>query len=162
MPDGLLREIIVRTDACYFTVLAFALLLALVRCLGFELARRFKHRKILQLLNSPLVFFLAVFIVSAAYMVPSVHGATTLRTVAYDIALDKNCETDTFSIAVISGFHVGAGARHSEMGQMVERVAAAKPELILIAGEADVALCGHTHGYQFPFFGVLVPYSARW
>lgn len=36
---------------------------------------------------------------------------------------------------VISDFHVGAGARHSEMDQMVERVAAAKPELILIAGD---------------------------
>jgi len=31
MPDGLLREIIVWTETCYFTVLAFALLLALVR-----------------------------------------------------------------------------------------------------------------------------------
>lgn len=36
---------------------------------------------------------------------------------------------------MISDFHVGAGARHSEMAQMVERVAAAKPELILIAGD---------------------------
>lgn len=36
---------------------------------------------------------------------------------------------------MISDFHVGAGARHSEMDQMVERVAAAKPELILIAGD---------------------------
>ena len=68
-------------------------------------------------------------------MVLSVHGATTLRTVTYDIALDKSCETETFSIAVISDFHVGAGARHSEVDQMVERVAAAKPELILIAGD---------------------------
>lgn len=76
-----------------------------------------------------------MFIVSAAYTLPSVHGAITLRTVAYDIALDKSCEADTFSIAVISDFHVGAGARHSEMAQMVERVAAAKPELILIAGD---------------------------
>lgn len=268
MEDGLLREIIVWTETCYFTVLAFALLLAVVRYLGYELARHFKHRKILWILNSSLAFFLAVGLVSAAYMVPSVHGATTLRTVAYDIHLDKSCEAEAFSIAVISDFHVGAGARHSEMDQMVERVAEAKPELILIAGdvcdsasseadleymeetlkklscpygvyyaegnhevecridpepyllragitilkdegvrlengvnivgrkndlkksvgqivadcgldpeaptvvvqhralklnqiggEADVALCGHTHGYQFPFFGVLVPHQ---
>lgn len=268
MPDGLLREIIVWTETCYFTILAFALLLAVVRYLGFELARHFRHRKILQLLNRPMAFFLAVGIVSAAYMVPSVYGATTLRTVTYDIALDKSCAAETFSIAVLSDFHVGAGARHREMDQMVERVAEAKPELILIAGdvcdsassaadleymeetlkklscpygvyyaegnheiecridpepyllragitilkdegvrlengvniigrkndlkksvgqiiadcgldpaaptvsvqhralflnkingEADIALCGHTHGYQFPFFGVLVPYQ---
>ena len=268
MPDGLLREIIAWTETGYFTLLAFALLLAVVRYLGFELARHYKHRKILQLLNSPMAFFLAVVIVSAAYMVPSVHGATTLRTVTYDINLEKSCEAETLSVAVISDFHVGAGARHREMDQMVERVAEAKPELILIAGdvcdsassfadleymeetlkklscrygvyyaegnheiecridpepyllragitilkdegvrlengvnivgrkndlvksvgqivadcgldpnaptvvvqhralglrkidgEADVALCGHTHGYQFPFFGVLVPHQ---
>ena len=268
MQDGLLREIIVWTETCYFTLSAFALLLAVVRYLGFELARHYKHRKILQLLSSPMAFFLAVVIVSAAYMVPSVYGATTLRIVSYDINLDKSCEAEKLSIAVISDFHVGAGARHSEMDQMVERVAEANPELILIAGdvcdsassaadleymeetlkklscrygvyyaegnherecrtdpepyllragitilkdegvrlengvnivgrkndlkksveqiaadcgldpdaptvvvqhralglkkldgETDVALCGHTHGYQFPFFGVLVPHQ---
>ena len=268
MPDGLLREIIVWTETCYFTVLMFALLLAVVRYLGFELARHYKHRKILHILSSPMAFFLAVGIVSAAYMIPSVHGATTLRTVTYNIDLDKSCEAETLSIAVISDFHVGAGARHSEMDQMAERVAEAKPELILIAGdvcdsassvadleymeetlkklncrygvyyiegnhemecridpepylrragitilkdegvrlengvnivgrkndleksvgqiaadcgldsdaptvavqhralglkkidgEADIVLCGHTHGYQFPFFGVLVPHQ---
>lgn len=268
LQDGLLREIIVWTETCYFTLSAFALFLAVVRYLGFELARHYKHRKILELLSSPMAFFLAVVIISGAYMVPSVHGATTLRTVTYDINLDKSCEAETLSVAVISDFHVGAGARHSEMDQMVERVAEAKPELILIAGdvcdsassvadleymeetlkklscrygvyyaegnheiecridpepyllragmtilkdegvrlengvnivgrkndlkksvgqivadcgldpdvptvvvqhralglkkidgEADIALCGHTHGYQFPFFGILVPHQ---
>lgn len=268
MQDGLLREIIVWTETCYFTLAAFALLLAVMRYLGFELARHFKHRKILQLLSSPMAFFLAVVIVSAAYMVPSVHGATTLRTVTYDIQLNKSCEAQTLSVAVISDFHVGGGARHSEMDQMVERIAEAKPEIILIAGdvcdsassvsdleymeetlkkldcrygmyyaegnheiecrydpepylrragvvilkdegirlengvnivgrknelkksvgqivadsgldpnaptvviqhrvlglkqldgEADIALCGHTHGYQFPFFGIMIPHQ---
>lgn len=45
MQDGLLREIIVWTETCYFTVLAFSLLLAVARHLGFELARHFRHRK---------------------------------------------------------------------------------------------------------------------
>ena len=26
-------------------------------------------------------------------------------------------------------------------------------------GIADLAICGHTHGYQFPFIGVLMPYQ---
>ena len=135
MKDGALREIIIWTETFYFTVTAFALLLSAVRYFGFELARHFKHRKILKILSSQTAFFLAAILISAVYMIPSVYNATTLRTVTYDIQLEKSCADDSLSIAVISDFHVGAGARHSEMDQMVQLVQAAKPDVILIDGD---------------------------
>ena len=135
MKDGVLREIIIWTETFYFTVSAFALLLSVVRYFGFELARHFKHRKILTILSSQTAFFLAAILISAVYMIPSVYNATTLRTVTYDIQLEKSCADDSLSIAVISDFHVGAGARHSEMDQMVQLVQAAKPDVILIDGD---------------------------
>lgn len=268
MEDGVLREIIIWTETGYFTLTAFALLLSAVRYLGFEIARHFRHRKILQLLGSHTAFFLAVILLSAAYMIPSIHHATTLKTATYHIQINKTCASDTLSIAVISDFHIGAGARHSEMDQMAELLLEAKPDLILIDGDvcdssssvydlaymeetlkklncrygiyyaegnhevecrydptpyleragvtvlkdegvtlengvnlvgrknaletdvgqimeacrldknaptivlqhrtkgvsrmdgvADLAICGHTHGYQFPFLGVLMPYD---
>lgn len=135
MKDGILREIIVWTETLYFTVTAFALLLSAVRYFGFELARHFKHRKILKILSSQATFFIAAILISAVYMIPSVYNATTLRTVTYDIRLKKSCAAERLSVAVISDFHVGAGARHSEMDQMVQLVQAAKPDIILIDGD---------------------------
>lgn len=135
MKDGLLREMIIWTETCYFTLTIFALLLSAVRYLGFEIARHFRHRKILQILSSHTVFFFAVALISVAYMIPSVHHATTLRSVTYDVSMDKPCASDTLSVAVVSDFHIGAGARHSEMGQMAALLSDAKPDLILIDGD---------------------------
>lgn len=268
MKDGVLREVIIWTETFYFTLTAFALIISILRYLGFEIARHFKHRKILKILSSQAAFFLAAILISAAYMIPSAHNALNLRTVTYDISVDKACLSDNISVAVISDFHVGAGARHSEMDKMAELVIEAKPDLILIDGDvcdssssvsdleymektlkkldcrygifyaegnheaecrfdpepylvragvtilkdkgirlengvnivgrknaldvsveqimrecgldfdaptivlqhrtkdlaqldgvADIATCGHTHGYQFPFYGVLMPYD---
>lgn len=267
MKDGILREIIVWTETWYFTLTFFALLLSAVRYFSFELARHFKHRRILQILGRHTAFILAAVIISTVYMIPSVYNATSLKTVTYDIRVDKTCREDTLCIAVVSDFHVGAGARHSEMDQMAELVFEAKPDIVLIDGDvcdssssvydleymetvlkridcrygvfyvegnheaecrtdpepyllragvtilrdkgirldngvnivgrknaleesaeqimeecgldpkaptvilqhrtkglgkldgvADIAICGHTHGYQFPFFGMLMPY----
>lgn len=135
MEDGLLREIIVWTETLYFTLTAFGLFLSAVRYFGFELARHFRHQRIMHVLGSHTAFLVAVILVSATYMVPSIHNATTLTTVEYDIHIDKACGADSLSIAVVSDFHIGAGARHSEMDQMVERLAEAKPDLILIDGD---------------------------
>lgn len=135
MEDGLLREIIVWTETSYFTLTAFALCLSVVRYFGFELARHFRHQRIMHVLGSYTVFLVAVILVSAVYMVPSIHNATTLTTVEYDIHIDKACGIDSLSVAVISDFHVGAGARHSEMDQMVELLAEAEPALIVIDGD---------------------------
>ena len=135
MKDGPLREIIIWTETCYFTLTVYALLLSAVRYFGFELARHFKHRKILHILSSHMAFLLAVVLISAAYMIPSVHNATNLKTATYDIHVNKNCGSGTLSVAVVSDFHIGAGARHSEMDQMTELLTAAKPDLILIDGD---------------------------
>lgn len=268
MKDGVLREIIIWAETVYFTITAFALLLSAVRYLGFELARHFRHRRILRVLGSHIAFFLAVILLSAAYMIPSIHNALTIRTVSYEIGVNKTCDADTLSIAVISDFHIGAGARHSEMDRMADLLAEAEPDVIVIDGDvcdsasslqdlaymetvlgslhcrygvfyaegnhevecrydpdpyllragvtllkdagvrlengvnlvgrknaletsveqimdecgldrnaptvvlqhrtkglsrldgvADLAICGHTHGYQFPFFGLLMPYD---
>lgn len=268
MEDGLLREAIVWTETAYVTVTAYALLLSVVRYLGYELARHFRRRKILKILSSSTAFFLAVVLVSGLYMIPSVRNATKLTAVTYDIQVNKTCAAAEMSVAVVSDFHVGGGARHSEMDQMAALLAEAKPDIILIDGDvcdssssvydleymesvlkklncpygvyyvegnhesecrtdpepyllragvrilrdegvelsngvnligrrdalktevtqiladsglnasaptvvlqhrtnrlskldgaADLAICGHTHGYQFPFMGVLVPYK---
>lgn len=135
MKDGPLREIIIWTETCYFTLTVYALLLSAVRYFGFELARHFKHRRILHILSSHMAFLLAVVLISAAYMIPSVHNATNLKTATYDIHVNKNCGSGTLSVAVVSDFHIGAGARHSEMDQMTELLTAAKPDLILIDGD---------------------------
>lgn len=135
MEDGFFREAIVWTETVYVIASEFALILSAVRYFGFELARHFRHRKILRLLGSHTAFFLAVVLITASYMVPSVHHAANLKTVSYDIRVNKSCEADTLRVAVVSDFHIGAGARHSEMDQMVERLTAAEPELILIGGD---------------------------
>lgn len=135
MEDGLLREIVIWTETVYVTLSAFALLLSVVRYLGYELARHFRHRRVLRLLSSSKVFLLAVLVVSGAYMVPSIHNATTLRTVTYDIAVDKSCGADALSAAVIADFHLGGGARHSELDQMAALLDAAEPDVILIDGD---------------------------
>ena len=68
MKDGVLREVIIWTETFYFTLTVFALLLSAVRYFGFELARHFRHRKILKILSSQTAFFLAAILISAAYM----------------------------------------------------------------------------------------------
>ena len=135
MKDGPLREGIIWTETFYVTLAMYALVLTAVRYLAFEVARRLRHRKVLQVLGSQTAFFLAVVVVTVAYMIPAVHHATHVRTVSYEIPVNKSCSTDTFSVAVVSDFHVGAGARHREMDQMAEAIAAAKPDAVLIAGD---------------------------
>lgn len=135
MPDSPLREGIIWAETVYVTLSAAALLLSVVRYLGFEIARHFRHKNILRLLSSHTAFFLAVVLVSVAYMIPSVHNATHLKTTTYNITVNKSCEADVLRVAVISDFHIGGGARHSEMDQMTELLAAAAPDLILIDGD---------------------------
>ena len=79
MKDGVLREVIIWTETFYFTLTVFALILSAVRYFGFELARHFRHRKILKILSSQSAFFLAAILISAAYMLPSVHNIINLR-----------------------------------------------------------------------------------
>lgn len=135
MKDGLLREIIIWTETVYFTLTVFALVLSVIRYFGFELARHFKHRKILQILGNRVAFLIAAVLITAVYMVPSIHNATRLKTVTYDIEIDKNCGDSTLSVALISDFHIGAGARHSEMDRMLELIDEANPDIVLIDGD---------------------------
>lgn len=135
MKDGFLRESIIWTETCYFTLTVFMLLLSAIRYFGFELARHFQHRKILHILSNRTAFFFAAVLISVVYMIPSIYNATHLKTVTYDISVNKACASDMLSVAVVSDFHVGAGARHNEMNQMAELVTAAKPDVILIGGD---------------------------
>lgn len=149
MNDGILREAVIWTETFYFTLTAFALVLSAVRYLGFELARHFRHRRILNMLRSHVAFFVAVVLISAAYMIPSVYNATNLKTSTYNISVDKSCTSGTLSVAVISDFHVGAGARHSELDQMADILLKAKPDLILIDGDVcDSASSVHDLEYM--------------
>ena len=242
MQDGPLRELIIWTETVYVTVTAFALLLSVVRYFGFELARHFRHRRVLRILSSSTAFLLAALLISAAYMVPSIHNAVTLRTVTYDVPVDKSCGTDALSVAVISDFHIDGdvcdssssaddlaymeeilrglhcrygvfyaegnheqecrfdpdpyllragvsilrdegvqlengvnivGRRNALVTGVPQIMAdcgldAAAPTVVLqhrakglsqLEGIADVVACGHTHGYQFPFLGILMPYQ---
>lgn len=135
MKDGFLRELIVWTETVYFTLTLFGLFLSLVRWLAFEVARRFKHKNVLRALNSHTAFFLAVIGVSALYLVPSVYNATNLKTAEYNVNVEKTCSADNLSVTVVSDFHVGAGARRSEMDKMLEAVNAANSDVILICGD---------------------------
>lgn len=135
MQDGMLRESIIWTETWYVTFTLYALLLSGVRYFIFAIVRHFKHRKILRVLGSDTAFFLAVFVISAVYMIPSVRYATNLKTTTYDVQVSKTCASDTLSVAVVSDFHMGAGARHREMDQMAELLLAAAPDLILIDGD---------------------------
>lgn len=135
MKDGWLRELIIWTESYYVDLTLYALVLSIVRYFGFELARHFRHEKILHILSSHMVFFLTAVIISAAYMIPAVYNATNLKTATYDIQVNKNSDSDMLSVAVVSDFHIGAGAGHKEMDQMAARIDAQKPDMILIAGD---------------------------
>lgn len=135
MKDGFLREGIIWMETFYVTLTLYALVLTAVRYLAFEAARRMRHRKVLRILGSQTAFFTAVVLVTVAYMIPAVHHATHVRTVTYDIPVDKSCGEDSLSVAVVSDFHIGAGARHKELDQMAEQLALAKPDVVLIAGD---------------------------
>ena len=135
MKDGPLREAIVWTETAYVTIVMYALFMATVRYFAFGVARHFKHKKVLRILSSQAAFFTAVLIISVAYMIPAVHNATTLKTAAYNVQVDKACDDEALSVAVVADFHVGAGARHSELGQMKKLLDEADPDLILIAGD---------------------------
>lgn len=149
MEDGFFRELIVWTQTFYVTVTIFALILSAVRYFGFELARHFKHRKILRILGNHTVFFAAAILISAAYMIPSIYNATNLRTVTYDIPVNKSCNAEELSVAMVADFHVGAGARHSEMDQMADLIADAKPDAVLIGGDVcDSASSVHDLEYM--------------
>lgn len=135
MQDGPLREGIIWVETFHVTLTMYTLVLSAFRYFAFELARHFQHRKILQVLGSRTVFFLAAVVVTVAYLIPAVHNATTLRTSGYEIAVDKPCATDTLTVAAVSDFHIGAGARHRELDRMAELLKAAQPDLVLIAGD---------------------------
>ena len=133
--DGVIREAIIWTETCYFTLTMYSLVLSTIRYLAFEHARHFKHKKVLDILKNHVVFYLVVVGISIAYMIPSTYNALNIRTVKYDITIEKNISAEQFKVALVSDFHVGAGARHKEMDKMVELLTSSKPDLILIGGD---------------------------
>lgn len=135
LKDGLLREGIIWVETFYLTLAMYALVLTAVRYLAFEIARHFRHRKVLQILGNQTAFFSAVVLITVIYMIPAVHDATHVRTVSYNISMDKSCSEDSLSIALVSDFRVGAGARHSELDQMAEQIEEANADVVLIAGD---------------------------
>lgn len=135
MPDSPLREAIVWVETFYITLTLYALFMVVVRYFAFGTARHLGHTKVLRILNNSTAFFLSVVILSVVYMIPAVHNATTVKTTAYDIAVEKTCGTDELSVAVVADFHVGGGARHSELDQMAALLDEADPDVILIAGD---------------------------
>lgn len=135
MQDGPLREGIIWVETFYVTLTLYGMVLSAFRYFAFELARHFQHRKVLHVLGSQTAFFLAVVLVTVAYLIPAVYQATHLRTSTYEIQVDKACASDTLSVAVVSDFHIGAGARHRELDQMADLLTEAKPDLVLIAGD---------------------------
>lgn len=135
MKDGIFRETIIWVETFYVTLAMYALFLVIVRCFAFGTARHLGHRKVLQILNNSTAFFLSIVILSVVYMVPAVYNATHLQTVRYNVQVDKSCGTDTLTAAVVADFHIGGGARHSELDQMAELIEEADPDIILIAGD---------------------------
>lgn len=135
MKDGPLREAIVWVETFYVTLAMYALFMVLVRCFAFGTARHLGHRKIIRILNNSTAFFLSVLLLTVVYMVPAVYNATHLQTVSYDVRIDKSCDADTMTAAVVADFHIGGGARHSELDQMAELLEEAQPDVILIAGD---------------------------
>lgn len=63
-------------------------------------------------------------------------NAGIIRTTSYDISLDKTCGDRTeLKIALIADLHLGYSVGNSQMKQMVKKVNAMEPDIVLIAGD---------------------------
>ena len=65
----------------------------------------------------------------------SVH-ASQLKVVSYDVTVNKTCETvDSLRVALIADTHFGSNMDAEQAADMVEKVNAQQPDLILFAGD---------------------------
>lgn len=135
LEDGFFREAIIWTQTAYFVFVELTLILVIIRYCLHEIARHFNKKKFLRIINSSVAFYLTAILLSGFYLIPSTHNATVLKSTEYDISVQTPNESDIITIALCSDLHIGGGARHNEIDQMLTLINQAHPDLVLLPGD---------------------------
>lgn len=135
MSDGFYREAIIWTMTVYFAFLEFTLILVIVRYCMHEIARHFDKKRILKIINNGAVFYLISMMITGLYLIPATHNATNLKATEYNISVNKSAQNGELTIVSCSDLHVGGGARHREIDQMLAYINAAHPDVVVIVGD---------------------------
>lgn len=148
MPAGNLQRVLKLIGNYWLGVMLYALLVILAADLIRLILRIFvwkdwgrdketdKKWKILRERRGFAVIGAVCVILMAAACIGGAVNARIIRTTDYDISIDKHAgNLDELKIVLAADLHLGYNVGHLEMEQMVRKINAQKPDLVVIAGD---------------------------
>lgn len=76
-----------------------------------------------------------IILVVAGFFVGGLWRAKKVKTVSYDITINKPSKLSGFKIALVSDLHLGNMIGYDQMKLMVEKINALKPDMVVLAGD---------------------------
>lgn len=137
MPDGFLREIIIWIGAVYYVRLISFCAIMFLRQINEYIFLHMRNEKLFRFFHNKMLIWGIAWMTTILYLIGGYLHANDLQLTEYEVTLPvvEGYPTDAFSIALISDLHVGAGADHHKMDQMVQLINEADCDLICVAGD---------------------------
>ena len=130
--DPIIKNIVIKVETIYFSLIIFAFGLSLYRAFIFYASRHTKNKKLRDKILSPYVFWRVVTILSILYLIPGFKNADNIIKKSYYIESNK---IDHLKIAMVSDLHIGAGANKKNIDDMVEIVNEINPDSLVMCGD---------------------------
>lgn len=135
IPNGAFRRSIALVETVYFSFLAFAMALCLVRQFGFYTIRHFRFRRLYALFDSKALFLTGAVVLTTLYVFVGTYNMNHLRRTIYHTEIVSEAPIPDIKIALISDLHVGAGATNAVLDEMAAQIRDIEPDCILIGGD---------------------------
>lgn len=130
-PEGVFGRLMKLTGNYWLGVMLYALLVIALADLMRVILRRIRHRG----LKLPIAGAVCV-LVTAALCIGGAVNARVIHTVKYDVTVEKQAgRLDNLKIILAADLHLGYNTGCREMEQMVRKINAQKPDLVVIAGD---------------------------
>lgn len=133
-PAGTMQRILKGLGFYWMGIMLYAVLIVIVIDL-FRLIIKKIWKKPFSSLRPSLVGTIS-FLLIAAVSIYGMVNARLIQTTSYDVTIEKKAgDLDSLKIALVADLHLGYSVGTSQMRQMVEKINAQHPDLVVIAGD---------------------------
>lgn len=131
-PKGNAERILKLIGNYWLGIFLYTVLVAIVEEIIFLILRRTKKDS----RKKKIVFGAAGLAAIASISLWGMINARTIRTTEYHVAVDKKVEgMESLKVALVADLHMGYNIGCSQMKQMVEKINALNPDVVVIAGD---------------------------
>ena len=120
----------------FFIYLFFFTLVTDILVLIFKLVKKIRKKEVQKNPRLYAILSALVFLLSIGFTAYGLDHANKITTNSYEITVDKSCAgREDLNIVLVSDFHLGYSIGCDMMEQMVEKVNALEPDIIIMGGD---------------------------